>query len=158
MARYGLILAPFAGLLAACQVLVVDPEAASKAMSGEALADPAVPAAVAAVPSEPKVSYTPPPPAPMPGSEEISFMDRTTAQLSGCRILTGMQVSHTGSFEDGLVVLRNRALAINANMMIPVKMIEAAPSSTAPHHYHVMLVRCPDMRKSAADAASSQGS
>ncbi|GIS12051.1 MAG: hypothetical protein CM15mP115_12020 [Alphaproteobacteria bacterium] len=37
------------------------------------------------------------------GNEHIAFMDSTTAQLDGCRVITGIRLSHNGPFEDGPV-------------------------------------------------------
>ena len=52
-------------------------------------------------------------------------MDSTTAQLEGCRVITGIRLLHDGVFEDGIVKLRNTALTINANRIIPVRLSKA---------------------------------
>ena len=92
----------------------------------------------------PKVD-TPPPPPPEPaeGSEQVAFMDSTTAQLDGCRVITGMRLSHNGPFDDGLVKLRNTAVTINANRIIPLRLVEGVDAA-GPHYFSVKMVRCPD--------------
>ena len=79
---------------------------------------------------------------------DIKFMDSTTAQLEGCRVITGMRLSHNGSFDDGLVKLRNTAVRINANRIIPLRFVES-PMIGAPHHFSAKMVRCPDVRQEA---------
>ena len=91
---------------------------------------------------------TPPPPAPEPvkpaqGSEHVAFMDSTTAQLDGCRVITGIRLLHNGPFEDGLVKLRNTAVTINANRIIPLRLVESV-DTTRPHHFSVKMLRCPE--------------
>ena len=86
---------------------------------------------------------TPPPPEPVEGSEQVAFMDSTTAQLDGCRVITGMRLSHNGPFEDGLVKLRNTAVTINANRIIPLRLVEGVDAA-GPHYFSVKMVRCPD--------------
>ena len=69
---------------------------------------------------------TPPEPVdPIAGSDAVAFMDSTTAQLEGCRVITGMRISHDGTFDDGLVKLRNTAVRINANRIIPLRFVES---------------------------------
>ena len=114
--------------LGACNMYVIDFE--NKLPDGSVLA--------------PKVDTPPPPPPePLEGSEQIAFMDGTTAQLDGCRVITGMRLSHSGPFEDGLVKLRNTAMTINANRIIPLRLVESVDAA-GPHHFSVKMVRCPD--------------
>ena len=92
----------------------------------------------------PKAEVTPPEPInPIEGSDAVAFMDSTTAQLEGCRVITGMRISHDGSFDDGLVKLRNTAVTINANRIIPLRLVENIDAA-GPHHFSVKMVRCPD--------------
>jgi len=92
----------------------------------------------------PKAEMTPPPPVePIEGSNAIAFMDSTTAQLEGCRVITGMRLSHDGTFDDGLVKLRNTAVRINANRIIPLRFVESTVQG-APHRFSAQMVRCPD--------------
>ena len=70
-------------------------------------------------------------------------MDSTTAQLDGCRVITGMRLSHNGPFDDGLVKLRNTAVTINANRIIPLRLVEGVDTA-GPHYFSVKMVRCPD--------------
>ena len=114
--------------LGACNMYVIDFE--NKLPNGSVLA--------------PKVDTPPPPPPePVEGSEKVAFMDSTTAQLDGCRVITGMRLSHNGPFEDGLVKLRNTAVTINANRIIPLRLVEGVDAA-GPHYFSVKMVRCPD--------------
>ena len=114
--------------LGACNMYVIDFE--NKLPDGSVLA--------------PKVDTPPPPPPePVEGSEQVAFMDSTTAQLDGCRVITSMRLSHNGLFEDGLVKLRNTAVTINANRIIPLRLVENIDAA-GPHHFGVKMVRCPD--------------
>ena len=93
---------------------------------------------------EPQAEATPPEPVdPIEGSEAVAFMGSTTAQLEGCRVITGMRISHDGSFTDGLVKLRNTAVRINANRIIPLRFVES-PLQGTPHRFSAKMVRCPD--------------
>ena len=113
--------------LGACNMYVIDFE--NKLPNGSVL--------------EPKEDTPPPPPPePVEGSEQVAFMDSTTAQLDGCRVITGMRLSHNGPFEDGLVKLRNTAVTINANRIIPLRLVEGVDAA-GPHHFSVKMVRCP---------------
>ena len=95
----------------------------------------------------PKAEIPPPPPLepvkPAQGSEHVAFMDSTTAQLDGCRVITGIRLSHNGPFEDGLVKLRNTAVTVNANRIIPLRLVESADTAR-PHQFSVKMVRCPE--------------
>ena len=114
--------------LGACNMYVIDFE--NKLPNGSVLA--------------PKVDTPPPPPPePVEGSEQVAFMDSTTAQLDGCRVITGMRLSHSGPFEDGLVKLRNTAVTINANRIIPLRLVENVDTK-GPHHFSVKMLRCPE--------------
>jgi len=121
--------------LGACNMYVIDFE--NKLPDGSVLA--------------PKTDTPPPPPPePVEGSEQVAFMDSTTAQLDGCRVITGMRLSHNGPFEDGLVKLRNTAVTINANRIIPLRIVESSAHSV-PHAYSAKMVRCPDSKAETAN-------
>ena len=129
-------------LLSACSLYLVDssaPNLSTPAVNKIAEADEAP-----ALPPTP-----PPPPEPIAGSSEIGFMDKTTAHLEGCRFLSVLRLTHRGKFEDGLIVLRNGAYSINANMMVPVRLVEMADPVSGLHYYHVRLMRCPMQNLSA---------
>jgi len=123
---------PVAGLaialLSGCNMYVIDFE--NRLPDGAVLA--------------PKVETPPPPPPePMAGSENIAFMDSTTAQLRGCRVITTVNMSYLGNFDDGLVMLRNTALQINANRIIPLSLFDSA-SASHPHKFRAKMLRCPE--------------
>jgi len=106
---------------------------------------------------EPQAEAPPPPEPVMPieGSQAVAFMDSTTAQLEGCRVITGMQIAHSGSFDDGLTKLRNRAVRINANRIIPLRLVESRVKG-APHHLSAKLVRCPETGAETGAGAGTQ--
>ncbi len=114
--------------LGGCQVLVVESD---KMVTADMVVS-------AMAPPEPT-----PPPTPLPGSAEISFMDATTAALDGCRMLTRVTIRHIGDFDGGMIRLRNTATQINANMIIPVRIIEAENVKGESHFYSVKMMRCP---------------
>ena len=116
--------------LAGCNMYVIDFE--------NKLPDGTVLAPKASMPPPPP----PPPPTPLEGSDEVAFMDSTTAQLQGCRVITGVRLFHDGVFEDGLIKLRNAAVQINANRIIPLRIVESS-AHAVPHAYSAKMVRCP---------------
>lgn len=116
--------------LGGCNMYVIDFE--NKLPNGSVLA--------------PKADTQPSPPEPVEpveGSGDVAFMDSTTAQLSGCRVITTLRVLHNGSFDDGLVKLRNTAVQINANRIIPLRFSES-PANGTPHRFSAKMLRCPD--------------
>ena len=121
--------------LGGCNMYVIDFE--------NKLPDGSVLAPKAEIPLEP-----PKPLEPLEGSQDVAFMDSTTAQLEGCRVITGMRLSHNGSFDDGLIKLRNTAVQINANRIIPLRFVES-PLIGAPRDVSAEMVRCPDSKPEA---------
>jgi len=128
-------------LLSACNLYLVD----SSSPEASALAIKNAESTAVDVPPPPP----PPPPKPVAGSDQIGFMDKTTAHLAGCRFLSVLRITHRGKFEDGLILLRNGAYAINANMMVPVRLVEMADPISGLHYYNVRLMRCPMQNLSA---------
>ncbi len=129
------LLLSLAGLAGGCQLMVLD--------------DPAKLAEL--VPQAAEIMTPPPPPAPpepplpLAGSEQVSFMDPVSAQLNGCREISRLKLSYSGAFEDGLIVLKNRSVGLNANRIVALRLVEAeAGTAPAPHYYSVRLLRCPD--------------
>lgn len=125
-------------VVAACNMYVIDFE--------NKLPDGSVLAPKTSMPATPP----PPPPTPLEGSDKVAFMDSTTAQLEGCRVITGVRLLHDGVFEDGLIKLRNTAVRINANRIIPLRIVES-PANTTPHAYSAKMVRCPDEKVETAN-------
>ena len=124
--------------LSGCNMYVIDFE--------NKLPDGSVLAPKASMPPPPP----PPPPTPLEGSDDVAFMDSTTAQLEGCRVITGIRLFHDGMFEDGLIKLRNTAVRINANRIIPLRIVESQ-GNVAPHAYSAKMVRCPDEKVETAN-------
>ena len=103
----------------------------------------------------PKAEMTPPEPVdPIAGSDAVAFMDSTTAQLEGCRVITGMRISHDGTFDDGLVKLRNTAVRINANRIIPLRFVESTGQG-APHRFSAKWCAAPTKLRRAKWVRSS---
>ena len=88
------------------------------------------------------------PPAEIPGSEKIGFIDATTARLYGCRALTTLKMMHEGPYDHGVIAIKNRALSLGADMMVAGKMGEykvgTAESNMTISQFNVELYRCPD--------------
>ena len=88
------------------------------------------------------------PPAEIPGSEKIGFIDATTARLYGCRALTTLKMMHEGPYDHGIIAIKNRALSLGADMMVAGKMGEykvgTAESNVTISQFNVELYRCPD--------------
>ena len=88
------------------------------------------------------------PPAAIPGSEKIGFIDTTTARLYGCRALTTLKMMHEGPYDHGIIAIKNRALSLGADMMVAGKMGEykvgTAESNMTVSQFNVELYRCPD--------------
>ena len=88
------------------------------------------------------------PPAAIPGSEKIGFIDTTTARLYGCRALTTLKMMHEGPYDYGIIAIKNRALSLGADMMVAGKMGEYKVGTTESNmtvsQFNVELYRCPD--------------
>ncbi len=88
------------------------------------------------------------PPIALPGSEEIGFIDATTARLYGCRALTTLKMMHEGPYDHGIIATKNRALSLGADMMVAGKMGEYKIGNTSASQiisqFIVELYRCPD--------------
>ncbi len=88
------------------------------------------------------------PPVAIPGSEEIGFIDATTARLYGCRALTNLKMVYEGIYDYGVIAVKNRAYSLGADMMVAGKMGEYKLSSDTKSEvisqFSVELYRCPD--------------
>jgi len=88
------------------------------------------------------------PPVAMPGSEKIGFIDATTARLYGCRALTNLKMVYEGSYDYGMIALKNRAFSMGADMMVAGKMgeykLSSDKTSEVISQFSVELYRCPD--------------
>lgn len=137
------LLLSWAGLAGGCQLMVLDDPAK--------LAELVPQAAEIMAPAPPPLP--PEPPLPRPGSEQVSFVDPVSAQLNGCREVSRLNLSYTGTFEDGLVVLKNRSVGLDANRIVALRLVEAdAGQAAASHYYRVRFLRCPDRLATLDDA------
>jgi hypothetical protein len=82
---------------------------------------------------------------PIKGSESIPFSNRTNSQLGGCSILGVIELHHTGTLEDALIVLRNETYRMNSNLLVPIK-ASRTPSKGAVNNeirIEARMMRCP---------------
>ena len=88
------------------------------------------------------------PPVAIPGSEDIGFIDATTARLYGCRALTTLKMMYEGPYDHGIIATRNRAFSLAADMMVAGKMGEyklgTSQGNQVISQFVVELYRCPD--------------
>ena len=88
------------------------------------------------------------PPIAIPGSEEIGFIDATTARLYGCRALTNLKMVFEGIYDHGVIAVKNRAFSLGADMMVAGKMgeykLSSGPKNEVISQFSVELYRCPD--------------
>ena len=103
-------------------------------------------AAATAMPAE--VISTPvnrPPPTPVDGSQTIQFSNRTNSQLAGCSQIGIIEVLHTGTIDDALIILKNEAYRLNTNILVPVTMnqTDADPVASANIQIEARMMKCP---------------
>ena len=86
-------------------------------------------------------------PAPMPidGSQTIQFSNRTNSQLAGCSSIGIIEVHHTGSIDDALIILKNEAYRLNTNILVPLTMnqTDADPIASANIQIEARMMKCP---------------
>ena len=126
--------------LGACDLYLVDPSYQAQLQTQE--------------PGE--ATPPPPPPEPLLGSESILFMDSITAQLEGCRSMSSLRYTHVGSFDNGMIVLRNSAIKVNANRMVPIRIMENLDDANGPHLFQVKLLRCPNIKDANIQGANTK--
>ena len=82
---------------------------------------------------------------PIKGSEAILFSNTTHRPLSGCSMLGVIELHHTGSYEDALVVLRNETYRMKSNWLVPIKASKTSPNRGDSHEIMIeaQMMRCP---------------
>ena len=86
-----------------------------------------------------------PAPTPIDGSQIIQFSNRTNSQLAGCSSIGIIEVHHTGSIDDALIILKNEAYRLNTNILVPLKMnqTDADPIASPNIQIEARMMKCP---------------
>jgi hypothetical protein len=86
-----------------------------------------------------------PSPAPVEGSQIIQFSNRTNSQLAGCSSIGIIEILHTGTIDDALIILKNEAYRLNTNILVPMSMNQTAadPIASANIQIEARMMKCP---------------
>jgi hypothetical protein len=86
-----------------------------------------------------------PSPKPFDGSQIIQFSSRTNSQLAGCSSIGIIEVLHTGTIDDALIILKNEAFRLNTNILVPLKMnqTDGDPIASPNIHIEARMMKCP---------------
>ena len=87
----------------------------------------------------------PPAPTPIDGSQTIQFSNRTNSQLAGCSSIGIIEVLHTGTIDDALIILKNEAYRLNTNILVPLSMnqTDADPIASPNIQIEARMMKCP---------------
>ena len=86
-----------------------------------------------------------PSPIAVDGSQAIQFSNRTNSQLAGCSSIGIIEVRHTGTMDNALIILKNEAYRLNTNILVPLMMnqTDADPVASANIQIEARMMRCP---------------
>ena len=86
-----------------------------------------------------------PVPTPIEGSQFIQFSNRTNSQLAGCSSIGVIEVFHTGTIDDALIILKNEAYRLNTNVLLPLTMnqTDANPVASPNIKIEARMMKCP---------------
>ena len=86
-----------------------------------------------------------PAPTPIDGSQIIQFSNRTNSQLAGCSSIGIIEVHHTCSIDDALIILKNEAYRLNTNILVPLTMnqTDADPVASPNIQIEARMMKCP---------------
>jgi len=86
-----------------------------------------------------------PAPTPLEGSQIIQFSNRTNSQLAGCSSIGIIEVLHTGTIDDALIILKNEAYRLNTNILVPLTMnqTDADPIASPNIQIEARMMKCP---------------
>jgi hypothetical protein len=86
-----------------------------------------------------------PAPTPIDGSQIIQFSNRTNSQLAGCSSIGIIEVHHTGSIDDALIILKNEAYRLNTNILVPLTMnqTDTDPIASPNIQIEARMMKCP---------------
>ena len=84
-------------------------------------------------------------PIPIDGSQIIQFSNRTNSQLAGCSSIGIIEVLHTGTIDDALIILKNEAYRLNTNILVPLTMNQndADPIASPNIQIEARMMKCP---------------
>jgi hypothetical protein len=104
------------------------------------------PTTAAAPPAEPMVTPVKrPAPTPIDGSQIIQFSNRSNSQLAGCSSIGIIELLHTGTIDDALIILKNEAYRLNTNILVPLTMnqTDADPDASPNIQIEARMMKCP---------------
>ncbi|MDC0649484.1 hypothetical protein OAQ37_03125 [Alphaproteobacteria bacterium] len=86
-----------------------------------------------------------PKPTPLDGSQIIQFSNRTNSQLAGCSSIGIIEVLHTGTIDDALIILKNEAYRLNTNILVPLTMsqTDVDPIASPNIQLEARMMKCP---------------
>ena len=84
-------------------------------------------------------------PTPIDGSQIIQFSNRSNSQLAGCSSIGIIDVLHTGTIDDALIILKNEAYRLNTNILVPLTMnqTDADPIASPNIQIEARMMKCP---------------
>ena len=84
-------------------------------------------------------------PSPIDGSQIVQFSNRTNSQLAGCSSIGIIEVLHTGTIDDALIILKNEAYRLNTNILVPLSMnqTDADPIASPNIQIEARMMKCP---------------
>ena len=79
------------------------------------------------------------------GSQAIQFSNRTNSQLAGCSSIGIIEVRHTGTMDNALIILKNEAYRLNTNILVPLTINQADADHTASPNIKIeaRMMKCP---------------
>ena len=100
----------------------------------------------AAPPAEPMITPVKrPAPTPIDGSQIIQFSNRSNSQLAGCSSIGIIEVLHTGTIDDALIILKNEAYRLNTTVLVPLTMNQTDADLVASPNIQIeaQMMKCP---------------
>jgi hypothetical protein len=79
------------------------------------------------------------------GSQTIQFSNHTNSQLAGCSSIGIIEVRHTGTMDNALIILKNEAYRLNTNILVPLTINQADADHTALPNIKIKarMMKCP---------------
>ncbi len=82
---------------------------------------------------------------PIEGSQEIQFSSQTNSQLAGCSAIGIIEVEHTGTVDETIIILKNEAFRLNTSILVPVQTRQDDVNTTASQKTKIeaRMMKCP---------------
>ena len=80
---------------------------------------------------------------PTPGSKAISFTNYTGANLGGCATIGIIEMHHRGDIDDAITLLKNEALRLNSNLLVPMQMNSKRTDNYNTISIEARMLTCP---------------